>query len=416
MAEQYHEEIRQVVRQAVQEAISEMVPPAVGAAVAHEAERAAASNQQRPPDIPYQAPPGGSNGGNTAATNDRFRARDIGFFDPRSRSNAVETKDNDQVYHNVYSFTNRVRVKSATMDAAVLRRNLDSCLRGRAETWYTEQLTDLQRIGLHPDPAGVTQWCKNGGTITTESAQVFTAWQHMDGRLRLDLPRPDDKTTMAEFQEWVKNTKHAWCDTYKERTDQKEKDRRKGGLNPQSQPGRQYYPGARPVYPYNGYQFPYRSGTPQAPINSKQEYHYEERGFTPNRGQFNRERTPLGRAPGTGIHQDRRTSKPRAQEKEVRLNRSSDERLLVRPSALLPTDQHHIDHAPTTPTTMADKPEPTQRKQITRKRRHTGRLKTSFMKTEESSRNQSTRKANIMKKNRRLLRKKVSWNKQRPLL
>ena len=62
-----------------------------------------------------------------------FRARDVGYFDPNPDVPAIKVKENHNVYHNVFNFTNRLRVKADTMDVAILRHNLDACLLGTAE-------------------------------------------------------------------------------------------------------------------------------------------------------------------------------------------------------------------------------------------------------------------------------------------
>ncbi|KAI4194411.1 MAG: hypothetical protein LQ350_007783, partial [Teloschistes chrysophthalmus] len=62
------------------------------------------------------------------ASKPQFRPRDVGYFDPNPDVMPVETKDTYNVYHNVFSFVQRVRVKAKTMDANVLRDNLDACL------------------------------------------------------------------------------------------------------------------------------------------------------------------------------------------------------------------------------------------------------------------------------------------------
>ena len=133
----------------------------------------------QPPGPP--GPPGprglpGLNGRNTIGTvsaSSAFRPRDIGFFDPNSALMPVEVKDNYNVYHNVYSFTQRLRVKATTMDTALLRRNLESYLLGTADAWYTNELTHLSRLGLrnadnknnannhNDDPDnGIKEWCR----------------------------------------------------------------------------------------------------------------------------------------------------------------------------------------------------------------------------------------------------------------
>lgn len=88
----------------------------------------------------------------------QFRPRDVGYFDP-APGPAIEVKDNHNVYHNVFSFTTRLRVKATTMNASLLRQNLDSCLLSAAENWYTNELAHLSRIDLRNDINGVKEWC-----------------------------------------------------------------------------------------------------------------------------------------------------------------------------------------------------------------------------------------------------------------
>ena len=80
-----------------------------------------------------------------AARAPQFRARDVGFFDPDPKLPPVEPVKDHNIYHNVFSFTNRLRVKSTTMDVALLRQNLDACLLGAADTWYNTELNHPTR-------------------------------------------------------------------------------------------------------------------------------------------------------------------------------------------------------------------------------------------------------------------------------
>ncbi|KAI9886605.1 MAG: hypothetical protein M1823_001582 [Watsoniomyces obsoletus] len=59
------------------------------------------------------------------------RPRDIGFFDLDKSKAAVEVEDNHSIYHNVFSFTNRLRVKVLSIDPVVLHQTIDSCLWGK---------------------------------------------------------------------------------------------------------------------------------------------------------------------------------------------------------------------------------------------------------------------------------------------
>lgn len=189
----------------------------------------------------------------------QFRPRDIGYFDPDPQAAPVEVKETHNVYHNVFSFTNRLRVKATTMDPIMLRQNVESCLLGAADDWYTNQLTHISRVGLRNDPDGVKEWCdalearfrdspgksltllesvrytvrdarnkrdpadyvssivlnsKNAGIATTEAAQVLLAYEHIDGELRRDLPRPTEASTVSSLLDELRHQKDIWFDIY----------------------------------------------------------------------------------------------------------------------------------------------------------------------------------------------------------
>ena len=87
----------------------------------------------------------------------RFRPANIGYFQPNSTATEpVETKDGKTIYSNVFSFTNRVRVKAQGEDAALIAKNFDQYLLGKAERWYTSEINDFFRDALH---ARVDSWC-----------------------------------------------------------------------------------------------------------------------------------------------------------------------------------------------------------------------------------------------------------------
>ena len=216
------------------------------------------SQQNVPPNTGAAPPPPAGAGRELSLRQPQFRARDIGYFDP-APGPAIEVKDNHNIYHNVFSFTNRLRVKATTMDPTVLRQNLDSCLLGAAENWYTNELAHLSRIGLRNDNDGVKEWCnalearfrdspskslvaleairytvrdarsrrdpldyvstlvlhaKNAGITPTEAAQVMLAYEHIDGQLRLHLPRPQDNSTISGLLEELRHQKDIWFDIY----------------------------------------------------------------------------------------------------------------------------------------------------------------------------------------------------------
>ena len=145
------------------------------------------------------------------------------------------------------------------MNASVLRQNLNTCLLGATENWYTNELAHLSRIGLRNDTNGVKEWCntlearfrdslskslaaleairytvrdarlrrdpldyvstlvlhaKNAGIAATEAAQVLLVYKHIDGELRRDLPRPQDNSTISGLLEELRHQKDIWFDIY----------------------------------------------------------------------------------------------------------------------------------------------------------------------------------------------------------
>ncbi len=164
------------------------------------------------------------------------------------------------VYQNVFSFTNRVQVKATMMEPATVHQNLDACLLGQADKWYTEELSHIQQVSLRLDTNGVEEWCKaleqrfqdppsksltmlettrytvddarknhepasyvqsivvngrNAGITTTDYAQVLLAYKHLDSELRLTLTEPTLQTTVAQFIEQLNSRKHAWFEIYR---------------------------------------------------------------------------------------------------------------------------------------------------------------------------------------------------------
>jgi hypothetical protein len=191
-----------------------------------------------------------------------FKPKDIGYFDPQDQGPLVEVKDKVQVYRNVFSFTNRLRVKAHFMDLRILRERLDECLLGRADTWYNQELDHLRRIGLRADETGITEWCKaletrfrqppgqslrilealqytlsdvydqkdpldfiqkivvhgiNSGIAVAEHQQAQLAYNHFDVRLRMTLTEPTNQTPLSAFIDQVNQRKHQWFDRYRRR-------------------------------------------------------------------------------------------------------------------------------------------------------------------------------------------------------
>ena len=211
---------------------------------------------------PVAGPPTASNSGSPRKKDKpEFRAKDIGYFDPKDTGPMVEVRDKVQVYHNVFSFTNRLKVKAQFVNVRKMREQLDECLLGQADTWYNQELNHLQRMGLRVGD-GIKEWCDalearfrqppgqslrqleavhytlsdvydrkdpldfvqkvvvhgiNSGIAKTEQQQAQLAYNHIDVRLRMTLAEPKGSTTLSEFIEQINQRKHDWFDRYKRR-------------------------------------------------------------------------------------------------------------------------------------------------------------------------------------------------------
>ena len=116
--------------------------------------------ERRPPSRSAESSTSTSTSTSTssAAAQTAFNPKLVGFLDPNPNKPSVEVKDNYNVFHNVFSFTQKLRVRATTPSATPLQQNVENCLLGSAERWFTEELNDLSRTGLRFSP-GIQVWC-----------------------------------------------------------------------------------------------------------------------------------------------------------------------------------------------------------------------------------------------------------------
>jgi hypothetical protein len=72
----------------------------------------------------------------------------LGIFWSKCCKSADWDKDTHYLYHDVFSFTNRVRVKGNGLEGSNISKSLDACLLGEANQWYTEEISRITRTGL----------------------------------------------------------------------------------------------------------------------------------------------------------------------------------------------------------------------------------------------------------------------------
>ena len=198
-------------------------------------------NQQQPQQQPQQQRP---------STNAPWKPAELGFFFPDmpmtwGRQDIVDREDKTY-YRSVYAFTNRVKVVDSTKEQGRVQQNLDTCLRGEAERWWTTEIDRTTRTGLIHDPQGVRGWtkalekrfkilpsqvlqnlantrytiadvrarrsptayltsicsaAKQCGQGETEFSQVLHAWSNLDLSLRETIDEPQEGTTIPQFMD-----------------------------------------------------------------------------------------------------------------------------------------------------------------------------------------------------------------------
>ena len=187
-----------------------------------------------------------------------FQSRNIEFLNSNFKLDSVEVKNNKQLYHNVFSFTNWVWVMTFTMNSATLQQNLQSCLLRKINHWYMEKLNHLSQLDLQ-NINDVKEWCKvlkshfwdspswalallediqytvqdvwhhcdsvdyvqfivlheqNFSMVTTDTTQVRLVYKHMNDELCCDLPWSSDQFTISKVIKTLNKQKNVWFDIY----------------------------------------------------------------------------------------------------------------------------------------------------------------------------------------------------------
>ena len=69
----------------------------------------------------------------------------------------VVTVGKDVYYRSVILFVERIKDLASVKGATLVRSNVNTCLRGAALTWYTAELSNLERVGLRADENDVKE-------------------------------------------------------------------------------------------------------------------------------------------------------------------------------------------------------------------------------------------------------------------
>ncbi|RKF62352.1 hypothetical protein OnM2_034065 [Erysiphe neolycopersici] len=205
------------------------------------------SNEQFNQLIRGLAASSGASNNRNGPTKGWFRPQDLGYFDPNNETDQfVEFVDNKTKNHNVYSFTTRVKAKSVGVTegpfaSTIVATQLDQCLKGKAELWYTYEISNTTRARLK---ASIENWCteletrfrmspgvaleklekpkytisdvrrrqdpeefvqnivvlgKSADIAETEYSQILTAHRHFAAELRIHIPAPTTDINLTTF-------------------------------------------------------------------------------------------------------------------------------------------------------------------------------------------------------------------------
>ena len=99
----------------------------------------------------------------------QWKLHDISIFWPNIPASYgtgdVINDGKERYYCNVHSFITKIQVAVLIRDAAIMRQNLDLCLKGEAQDWWTNQLAHITQV--------VRGWVYNGfGCTVVEQGVV----------------------------------------------------------------------------------------------------------------------------------------------------------------------------------------------------------------------------------------------------
>ena len=129
---------------------------------------AAVQNFQPPAGAPGPPGPPGPPGANGVANGNgngenRWNTADLGYFDPHLNKSygkgEIVTVGKDVYYWTAVLFVEQIHDLATIKGAALVQSNLNTALRGSALAWYTAELSNLERVGLHANKNGVEEWC-----------------------------------------------------------------------------------------------------------------------------------------------------------------------------------------------------------------------------------------------------------------
>ena len=187
-----------------------------------------------------------------------FKMKNIEFFNFNPNvTQMIKIKNNYNIYHNIFSFTQRLRMIIIDEMAFVITKNLHFCLMNIADSWYINELNDdfrrIYKIGF------IQQWCivlekrfkksanqalikfhqvqyiiadvhkrwdpsefiqnviilkKNSYTLTSFNAQTMYAFERIKNKFRIIMNSFINSSTVMNIFRNMNFHKYDWFDVY----------------------------------------------------------------------------------------------------------------------------------------------------------------------------------------------------------
>lgn len=143
-------------------------------------------------------------------------------------------------------------MKAESIDATLLKQNINTYLLDKADKWYTNQISRTTRVSFKNNSTGIVEWCKalesrfkyllgkllslfenirytvtntrrrkdpanyinaillnskKTGIVSTEAVQMLLAYKYIDAKLRRDLPLLIKTLTISALLDKLRNKK-----------------------------------------------------------------------------------------------------------------------------------------------------------------------------------------------------------------
>lgn len=204
----------------------------------------------------------------TTGVSMRWNPEDIGFFEPDSdKQGDFFSSGKATTWKNVYLFVDSFKYNAIDGRDALVKANLQTCLRGAAQRWYSEEIEDTTRLAFRFAPEGLQLWAnhlierfkdsyatalkklhsekytktdaRDRKDVRSYAASVMrhakaadlnkphqllsAVYNNLDPDFRILVYRPNENTTVSQYLKDLAEKQEAWSDKLDASTSKPEK-------------------------------------------------------------------------------------------------------------------------------------------------------------------------------------------------